>query len=83
MGKDVKRKWYKIKVSNINLKQGIIKAKHIQQDGECHIILIQDPIYNENIIVIKFYQTNKRALKYIKQEVFKKFRDTYKIHKCI
>lgn len=30
MGKDVKRKWYKIKVSNINLKQGIIKTKHIQ-----------------------------------------------------
>ena len=31
MGKDVKRKWYKIKVSNTNLKRGIIKAKHFNR----------------------------------------------------
>lgn len=34
------------------------------------IILIQDTTYNENIIVIKFYEPNNRALKYIKQKVF-------------
>lgn len=68
VGKNVK-KTSKIKCSNINLRQGIIKAKHIQWDRECHIILIQDTIYNKNIIVIKFYEPNNRALKYIKQKV--------------
>lgn len=68
-GQKCNKKTSEIEYCNINLRQGIIKAKHIQWDRECHIILIQDTLYNENIMVIKFYEPNNRALKYIKQKV--------------
>lgn len=37
--------------------------------------MIQDTIYNENITVIKFYEPNNRALKYIKQKVLESHRN--------
>lgn len=69
----------KIKCHNINLRQGIIKAKCIQWDKECHIISIQDTIYSENIIVIKFYEPSNRALKYIKQKELEIYRNIQNI----
>lgn len=47
-GQRCKKKMGKIKDWHINLRQGIIRAKRVQWDRECLIILIQDTIYNEN-----------------------------------
>lgn len=60
----------KIRGWDTNLRQGVIKAKEAFNGTENVIVYSYKILSTMKISVIKFYEPNNRALKYIMQKVF-------------